>query len=105
MKRLSCKIGEYEKDGQVKGEYVKVGVLMDSGNGQYILFEPSFNPAGALIKQNALNVNKGQQARDTLMVSVFDDSNQSQQQGFQPQQQGYQQQPSNQQAPQQNPPF
>lgn len=99
MKRLVAKVGEYEKDGQTKGEYLKVGVLMNGDNGEYLLLEPHVNLSGVLTKQNALAVNKGQQPRTSVMISVFDDSQQQNQQqpqqqagGFQPQQQAPQQQ-------------
>ena len=102
-KRLIAKTGEYQKDGQTKGEYVQVGVLMvGNDGGEYILMNPEFNPAGALIKQNALAVKNQKQPRDMLMVSVFESNQQQQapQGGYQPQAQGYQQgQP--QQQPQQ----
>ena len=93
-KRLVAKVGEYQKDGQTKGEYQKIGVLMQSNDGgEYILLDPSINLAGVLLKQNALAATKGGQARDSVMISVFDDSAQQQSQGYQQQQsQGYQQQ-------------
>ena len=81
-KRLVAKVGEYQKDGQTKGEYQRLGVLMPSNDGgEYILLDPSINLAGVLIKQNSLAAGKGGQQRDTVMVSVFDDANQNQQQG------------------------
>ena len=94
-KRLVAKVGEYQKDGQTKGEYQKIGVLMQSNDGgEYMLLDPSINLAGVLLKQNALAATKGGQARDSVMISVFDDSAQQQGQGYQHQNQGYQQQQS-----------
>ncbi len=93
-KRLMVKVGEYQKDGQTKGEYVKLGVILSGANGEYVLLDPTVNIAGCLAKQNVMAVSKGEQQRDSVMCSIFDDS---QQQGQAPQQ-GYQQQP--QQAPQ-----
>ena len=107
-KRLTVKIDEYQKDGQTKGKYMEVGVLMQGNDGgEYMLLDPCVNLAGVLQKQNALAAKSGKQVRDSIMVSVFDGQQQQQQQqpgGFQQQapqqqqQQGFQPQ---QQAPQQ----
>ena len=92
-KRIAAKTGEYQKDGQTKGEYTKLGVMLDNNNGEYMLLDPSVSLAGVLVKQNALAAKTGGQQRDMVMVSIFDDSQQTQQ-GFQQQgqQQGFQQQ-------------
>lgn len=87
-KRLVAKTGEYQKDGQTKGEYVKIGVVLSNQNGEYMLLDPAVSLAGVLAKQNALAMSKGEQVRDNVMISVFDDDNQQQQA---PQQQGQQQ--------------
>lgn len=96
-KRLVAKTGEYQKDGQTKGEYVKIGVVLSNQNGEYMLLDPAVSLAGVLAKQNALAMSKGEQVRDNVMIAVFDDDNQQQQQG-QPQQQqwGQTQQPQGQ---------
>ncbi len=104
-KRIVAKTGTYQKDGQEKGEYTKLGVILNNDNGEYMLLDPTVSLAGVLIKQNALAAKTGSQQRDMLMVSIFEDDNQGQQQnnqqqapnqnGYnQQQQQGYQQQPS-----------
>lgn len=95
MKRLVAKTGEYQKDGQPKGEYTRIGVLMQGNDGgEYMILDPTVNLAGVLLKQNALAATKGQQQRDSVMVSVFSDDNQGQQQGYgnQQQQGGFQNQ-------------
>lgn len=69
MKHLKARVGEYVKDGSTKGRYVTIGVLMDGENGQYILMDPAFNPAGAYVLQRVMNPQK---AGDRLMVSVFE---------------------------------
>ncbi len=89
-KRIVAKTGEYQKDGQTKGEYTKIGVMLNNDNGEYMLLDPSVSLAGVLIKQNALAAKTNGQQRDMLMVSIFDDDNQNQQQGQQPQQQNNQ---------------
>ncbi len=86
-KRLVIKTGEYQKDGQTNGEYLKLGVVLSNDNGSYVLLDPSINLAGALIKQNVLAEKSGKPARDMLMVSIFEDDNRQQQ----PQQQAPQQ--------------
>lgn len=94
-KRIVAKTGEYQKDGQTKGEYTKLGVMLNNDNGEYMLLDPSVNLAGALIKQNVLSAKTGGQQRDMLMVSIFDDDNQQQNNN-------QQQQNNNQQGQQQN---
>lgn len=98
-KRLVAKTGEYQnQQGETKGEYTKLGVVLSNQNGEYILLDPAVSLAGILVKQNALAMKKGEQARDNVMISIFEDENQNQQpsnnQGYQGQpQQGYQNQP------------
>lgn len=91
-KRLVAKTGTYtNQQGEQKGEYTRIGVLMDGDNGQYMLLDPTVNLAGVLAKQNVMAANEGKPMRDSVMISVFDNDNQSQQQqgGYQqPQQQG-----------------
>tara|TARA_R110002020_G_scaffold470572_2_gene696593 strand:+ start:46 stop:420 length:375 start_codon:yes stop_codon:yes gene_type:complete len=92
-KRIVAKTGEYQKDGQTKGEYTKLGVMLDNNNGEYMLLDPSVSLAGVLVKQNALAAKTGGQQRDMVMISIFSDDNQQQSnQGFQQQGQGFQQQ-------------
>ena len=92
-KRIMAKTGEYQKDGQNKGEYVKLGVVLNNANGEYMLLDPSINLAGVLIKQNVLAAKTSGQQRDMVMISIFDDDNQQQQpeknQGYQQPQGGF----------------
>jgi hypothetical protein len=88
-KRIMAKTGEYQKDGQMKGEYTKLGVILNNDNGEYMLLDPSVSLAGVLIKQNSLAAKSNGPQRDMLMVSIFEDDNQNQQQG------GFQQQNQN----------
>lgn len=100
-KRIVAKTGEYtNQQNEQKGEYTKLGVILSNDKGEYMLLDPSVSLAGVLIKQNALAAKTGGQQRDMLMVSIFEDDNQSQgqqnnqqqgQQQNQPQQ-GFQQQ-------------
>lgn len=75
-KRLVAKVGEYQKDGQTKGEYVKIGVILENQNGEYMLIDPSVSLSGVLVKQNAMAANSGQPMRDNVMASIFTDQNQ-----------------------------
>lgn len=72
-KRITAKVGEYEKDGQKKGKYVDVGVILSSENGEFILLNPTIDLSGVLMKQRLMNPNK---AGDSVMCSIFDNSQQ-----------------------------
>ena len=100
-KRLVAKTGEYQKDGQMKGEYAKVGVVLSNQNGEYMLLDPAVSLSGVLAKQNALAMTKGEKIRDNVMISIFDDENQGQQQNQQGGYQNNQNQPQNQSQNQQ----
>ncbi|WP_287205360.1 hypothetical protein [Pseudoalteromonas sp.] len=101
-KRIVAKTGQYQKDGQTKGEYTKLGVMLNNDNGDYMLLDPSVSLAGLLLKQNALAAKTGGKQRDMVMISIFeDDNNQQQNNGGQQQQQQQQQGGYQQQAPQQ----
>lgn len=106
-KRVVAKVGTYtNQQGEVKGEYQRLGVMMQSDNGEYMLLDPCINLAGVLIKQNALAAKEGKPQREMVMISIFDDSNQQQGWG-QPNQpnngQPYQQRPQQRQPQQQAP--
>lgn len=83
-KRICAKVEEYQKDGQMKGKYVEIGVILNNQNGDYMLIDPSVSLSGVLAKQNAMEFVKGGQIRSNIMCSIFDDSqhqNQNNQQG------------------------
>lgn len=83
-KRLSVKVGEYQKDGKTVGDYQEVGVLIDSDDGgQYVLLKPEISIAGLLAKQNIMALNKGENQRDMVMCGVYDNDNNQSQQGQQ----------------------
>ncbi len=104
-KRLVAKTGEYDKNGETKGEYTKIGVMLSNQNGDYMLLDPSISLAGVLAKQNALAMKKGGEIRDNVMISIFEDDNQQQgQQQGQQQQWGQPQQPQQHQQQQQQQP-
>lgn len=93
---LKCKVGTYEKDGQTKGKYVDVGVLMQGQDGgMFVLLNTTFNPAGV----------PNPEGKESVLVSVFTDDQQQQGQSPHPQQQQSYQQPQQQyQAPHGNVP-
>lgn len=80
-KRLAAKTGEYEKNGEVKGEYIRLGVILDGDNGEFALLDPTVDLAGTLMKQNRYNHSKGKKVGDMLMVSVFSDDKPKQESG------------------------
>ncbi len=92
-KRLSAKSGEYTKDGQTKGEYTQIGVILNNDNGEYLLLDPTVNLAGVLAKQNILALNSGKNQRDNVMCGIYDEAQQNNQA---PQQNQQSQQPYNQ---------
>lgn len=60
---LVVKTGEYtDRDGQTKGRFKNVGVVMDGQNGPYILLDRTFNPAGV----------PGQDGRESIIVSMYE---------------------------------
>lgn len=72
-KRLVAKVGEYEKNGETKGEYVRIGVILSNDSGEYALIDPTVNLAGVLTKQNMLNHAKGKKTGSSVMAAVFTD--------------------------------
>jgi hypothetical protein len=79
-KRITAKIDEYVKDGQTKGKYVDVGVIMSNQNGEYILLNPTIDLAGILMRQRILAQQTQKKAGNAVMCSIFDND---QQQGAQ----------------------
>lgn len=82
-KRLVAKVDTYQKDGQEKGKYVEIGVILSNENGEYALINPDVNLAGVLIKQR-VNI-KSNGKGDMVMCSIFDNDRQQQNQGGQQQ--------------------
>lgn len=95
-KRIVAKVGSYTKDGQTKGKYTEVGVILSNQNGEFMLLDPGVNVAGLLMQQNILAVQENKAPSERVMCSIFDNNNQNQgqrnnQAPQQPQQQGQQQ--------------
>jgi len=77
-KTLSAKVGEFtNQQGETKGQFTRIGVLMQGNDGgEFLLLDPTVNIAGCLTKQNMLNHKNGKPIRDSLLVSIYDNSNQ-----------------------------
>lgn len=73
-KRLCVKVDSYLKDGETKNKYLEIGVMMNNGNGDYLLLDPTVNLAGVLMKQR---INDPEKAGKSVMVSVFDNDRQT----------------------------
>ena len=76
-KKIVAKTGTYQKNGETKGRYVDVGVILNNENGDYIIMNPSVSLAGVLSQQNALALADGKQTRANVMCSIFDNDNQA----------------------------
>jgi len=59
---LSVKTGTYESNGETKGRYQNIGVMLEKDDrGRFIIMEPWFNPAGV-----------PHEAGKGVMVSMFE---------------------------------
>lgn len=60
---LAVKVGTYQKDGESKGRYENVGVVMANDDGQqYILLKRTFSPAGVMNSDN----------KESILISMFE---------------------------------
>jgi len=60
---LVVKVGEYtDGQGQTKGRFKNVGVMMEGDKGPYILLDRTFNPAGV----------GGNEGRESIIVSLYE---------------------------------
>ena len=60
---LAVKTGTYEKDGETKGKYTNVGVVLQKDDGgKFLMIDPCFNFAGV----------KREDGRDMILVSMFE---------------------------------
>lgn len=67
---VTVKTGSYtDAQGQPKGRYENIGVMMQGDNGPYLMLKRTFNPAGVPNEDN----------RDTVLCSLFEPKEQSQQ--------------------------
>ena len=60
---LAVKVGSYESNGETKGRYINVGLVMKDEEGKsIILLNRTFNPAGVPNPDN----------KDTVIISRFE---------------------------------
>jgi len=77
-KDIVAKTGEYEKDGETKSEWTKIGVILSNQHGEYALLDPAVNLAGVLTKQNMLALeqrkagNEKARTGKAVICSIFD---------------------------------
>ena len=89
MKRIVAKVGTYTKDGEEKGEYVKVGVIGEHDGREYVLIDPTVSLSGIAYKQRVNGI--GKTDSDSIIASVFTDQpaqdahNQAKSNGYQEQ--------------------
>ena len=63
MKKLMVKNGEYTNaQGETKGKWVQVGVILSNDKGEFVILEPSINLAGLPRSE-----------KGGVMVSIFED--------------------------------
>lgn len=85
---LVVKVGEYQnQQGETKARYENIGTVMQGDNGMFAIMKRTFNPAGV----------PNPDGKDSIIVSMFEQQNNQQQnqgmqQGGYQQQQGYPQQ-------------
>ncbi len=77
MKQIKAKIDEYTKDGQTKGKYVDIGVILSNDNGEYILMNPAVDLSGVLMRQRIMAQKNGKKVMDSVACSIFDNSSQA----------------------------
>ena len=80
-RRITAKIDTYEKDGETKGQYIGIGVIMDGQYGEYVLLNPTIDLAGVLMRQRILDPSK---ASKSVLCNIFDDDNRQQAPAKQP---------------------
>lgn len=76
MKRvydLAVKTGTYQKDGQTKNRYEKIGNIFEGDNGMFMVLNRTFNPAGVPNPDNKTSVIVSMfQAGDSKPASTAD---------------------------------
>ncbi|MEH6504973.1 MAG: hypothetical protein V7786_01770 [Sulfitobacter litoralis] len=75
VKQIKAKVGTYEKNGETKGVYVDIGVIMTNQNGDYALLDPTVNLAGVLLQQQVHANKTNGKSGDRVMCSIFDNDN------------------------------
>lgn len=93
MKKLTVKTGEYVNgQGETKGRYANIGVIMSNENGEFALIDPTVCLGGIFALQQAYNATQGKAPSDRIMAGIYEENTQQQGQQQAPQQ-NYQQAP------------
>lgn len=69
-KTLMAKTGTYQKDGETKNRWTRVGVVRSNQHGKFMMLDAVVNPAALLILQNLMSPDN---PRTSVMISMFDD--------------------------------
>jgi hypothetical protein len=62
IKDLAVVTGTYQSNGETKKRYANIGALMEGDNGQFLMLNAHFNPAGVPRKDGS----------ESILVSMFD---------------------------------
>jgi len=86
-KRISARVGEYKdkESGEMKGEYVQVGVILEGDKGEFVLLDPGVSLSGILARQNHMEWLNGGQVRGNVMAGIYEDQPKQQPQQAKPQ--------------------
>lgn len=75
---LACKVGTYEKNGETKGKYKNVGLILENEEGKkMVMIDPTFNFAAV----------RREDGKDMIMVSMFEPKEKSESKSFQEEEQ------------------
>ena len=64
---IVAKVGTYTVNGETKGRFMNVGVMMEKDGRPYILLNRTFNPAGLPNPDN----------KDNILLSLYEPKNQA----------------------------
>lgn len=76
-KDIVVKVGSYEKGGEQKGEWTKIGTILENDNGEFVILEPTVDLAGCMMLQRLEAAKQGKKPGDKLIASIFDRDGQS----------------------------
>lgn len=75
---LAAKVGTYEKNGETKGRYKNVGLILENEEGKkMVMIDPTFNFAAV----------RREEGKDMVMVSMFEPKEKSESKSYQEEEQ------------------